>query len=85
LTVLYKSVNKKDLSFLGISFDILRGYEMSGCGLETTSFTAILKEDESRRHGMCSVSMTDKASKKYCKFYQCSECVCKDRTDRKFK
>jgi hypothetical protein len=31
--------------------------------LETISFTAIVKEAESRRHGMCSDCMTDKDSK----------------------
>ena len=29
--------------------------------------------------------MTDKDSKKCCKFCQCSECVFKDRTDSQFK
>jgi len=31
--------------------------------LETISFTAIVKEAESRRHGMCSVCMTEEDSK----------------------
>jgi hypothetical protein len=39
--------------------DLLRGHERSGCGLETISFTTIVKEAESKRHGMCSVCMTD--------------------------
>jgi len=55
---------------------------MSGCGLEIISFTAIVKETESRRHGMWSVCITDKDSKKCCKFCHCSEYVCMDRTDR---
>jgi hypothetical protein len=43
--------------------DILRGHERSWYGLETNSFTTVVKEDESRRHGMCSVCTTDKDSK----------------------
>ena len=38
----------------------------SGYGLETINFTAIVKEDESSRHGICSVCMGDKYSKKCC-------------------
>ena len=65
--------------------DILREHEKSGCVLEIISFTTIFKEVESRQHGMYSVSMTGKDSKKCCKFYQCSECLCKDSTIRHFK
>jgi hypothetical protein len=64
---------------------ILRVRDNSGCGLERISFPTIVKEAASRRHGMCSVCMTDRDSKKCSKFYQCSECVRKDRTDRQFK
>ena len=65
--------------------DIMRGHENSGCSLETISFLAIVMKDESRSRGMCSVRLTVNESKKCCKFCQCSECVCKDRTDRQLK
>ena len=54
--------------------------------METISFTVIVQKDESRRHGIfLGFFMLDKDSKKCCKFCQCSECVCNDRTDRQFK
>jgi len=40
--------------------DILRKHERSGCGLETSSFTVIVKEDGIRRRGMFSVCLEAK-------------------------
>ena len=40
--------------------DVLREPERGGCGLETVSFTAIVKEDGITRRGMCSVSLEAK-------------------------
>jgi hypothetical protein len=64
--------------------DILRGHERSGCGLKTISFLTIVEKVGIRRCGMCSVCLTDEDGKTGCKFCQCSECECKDRTDRQF-
>jgi len=40
--------------------DVLRKNEMCGCGLETVSFTTIVKEDGIRRRGMCSICLEAK-------------------------
>jgi len=42
------------------SIDILREHERSGCGLKTSSFLTIVKEDGIRWRGMCSVCLEAK-------------------------
>jgi len=60
--------------------DILWDREKSGCRLETISFPTIVTKAGGRLRGMFCVSLRDKDIK-FCEFCQCSECVCKGRTN----
>ena len=80
-----KTVSLKNIFFL----EFVHSYcvEMRGVSVawKQPASLLILKEAESRWHGMCSVCMTDKYSKKCCNFCECSEFLCKGCTDRQFK
>ena len=63
----------------------IAGHGRSGRGLETISFPTIVTKAGSRWRGIFSVYLNDKDINYALNSASCSQCVCKDRTDRQFK